>query len=65
MRPTGEYGHYFIECLYKKTQIKVKTTDSFIYDCLDDDEFKQLQKEAKRACYDKIVLEYERLKVCN
>ena len=64
MEPTSMYGHYIIRCHYKKKDIKVMTTDSFIYDCLDDDEFMQLQKEAKRACYDKIVLEYERLKVC-
>ena len=64
MEPTSMYGHYIIRCFYKKTNIKLVTTDSFIYDCLDDSEFKQLQAEAKKACYDKIVCEYERLKQC-
>lgn len=64
MKHMRGYGHYMIESFYKKRQVKVVTTDSFIWDYLDDEEFKQLQKDARKACYMLIVCQYEKDRLC-
>jgi hypothetical protein len=58
------YGHYMIESFYKKRKVKVVTTDSFIWDYLDDDSDPELQHEARKSCYTLIVNQYEKDKLC-
>lgn len=64
MEAMSGYGHYLIKCFYKKKHVKVVTTQSFIWDYLDDEEFKQLQMEARKACYLLIVCQYEKDRLC-
>jgi hypothetical protein len=64
MERMSGYGHYMIKSLYKKKKIRVITTDSMIWDHLIDDDNKELQMEARKACYTLIVCEYEKNKLC-
>lgn len=53
------YGHYKIISVYRGKLIKVMTTDSMIWDYLDDSSDKELHMEAKKACYQKIRQKWE------
>lgn len=55
---THMYGHYHIRATYKGMNIKVLTTDSEIWDFLDDDSDKEKHQDARRSCYYAIVREY-------
>jgi hypothetical protein len=59
MSRTSSYGHYTISATYRGKQIKAYTTDSEAWDWLDDDSDKELNREAKNHCYNKIKSTYE------
>ena len=58
---TRSYGRYVIEAEYKGKHVKTYTTDAEIYDYCDDDDYKELCQDAKRAAYHAIVDAYEEM----
>ncbi|MCC8186488.1 MAG: hypothetical protein LIP08_02975 [Bacteroides sp.] len=55
------YGQYVINATYKGKLISTHTTDSEIWDWIDDDSNKEKYNDARRHCYREIVEEYNRL----
>ena len=51
-------GAYNILANYKGKKIKVRTTDSEVYDYYKDSENKKKNLDAKRHCYNQIVSSY-------
>jgi hypothetical protein len=51
IRHGSGYGHYILSAKYKGKNIEVVTTDSMIYDYLNDDSDKKRHQEAKRSAY--------------
>lgn len=56
---TSGYGQYIVSATYRGKDIKVHTTDSEIFDWLDDDGNKEKHQNAKRAAYGLVVRAYE------
>lgn len=48
------YGHYIINSTYKGKKISVVTTDSSLFDNIDNDEDVKKQREARKSIYIKI-----------
>jgi len=59
IRHGNAYGHYVISAHYKGKDIEVRTTDSTIYDFLNDDSDKHQHQEAKRTAYMLIWREHQ------
>ena len=59
IRNGNGYGRYVLSADYKGKFIEVATTDSTIYDFLNDDSDKHQHQEAKRTAYMLIWREYE------
>lgn len=59
MKKTG-CDQYYIESYYKGMNLKIHTTDSEVFYWLGNDSNKKKHLEAKRFCYYKIVLTYQK-----
>lgn len=54
------YGQYIITGKYRGQSIKAHTTNSEVWDWINDYSNKKKHTEARRYCYEKIVEEYEK-----
>lgn len=55
------YYNYCIIARYRGKDIKVHTSDSKVWDYVDDDSNEEKYNEARRYCYNKIVEAYRNL----
>lgn len=62
VRPATSRGRYIIESSYRGKEIEVETADPEIFDYLDDDSNDEMFTWARKACYNLIVAEYNRIK---
>ena len=53
------YGQYIVSATYKGKEISAHTTDSEIFDWLNDDSNVKMHQEAKRTAYSLIVNSYK------
>lgn len=59
MSHTHGYGQYVIESTYKGKNIRVHSTNSEAFDCLEDDSNMKKFNEARKYCYNQIKYAYE------
>lgn len=57
--PTTGYGQYIVSAAYRGSNVAARTTDSEIFDWLNDDSNKEKHLDAKRAAYLLIRNAYE------
>lgn len=62
IRPTNIRGWYVVNATYKGKKIRVKTSDSEIYDYVDYDSDRVMYDHARRSCYTLISMEYKHRK---
>lgn len=55
IQKTNQYGHYLLTSTYKNKEIKVLTTDSEMYDWLNDTTDKERNLNARRKAYNLVV----------
>lgn len=53
------YGQYYVHAKYRGKNIKAHTTDSEMWDWLNDDSNKEMHQDAKRRAYSLIKRTYE------
>ena len=53
------YGHYIVECDYRRKHIKFVTTNARVFDHCDDDEHKALRKWARQWIMHTLKEQYE------
>lgn len=57
----GDGYYYYIIARYRGKDIKVRTSDSKVWDYIDDDSDEEKHHYARRYCYNKIVEAYRNL----
>lgn len=62
IRPLAMHGWYVINATYKGMKVRVKTSNSEIYDYVDNDSDRAMRDYARRNCYVLISMEYKHRK---